>query len=65
MTFTDKETATIIAALRYWQAEAVYTYRGDVVIRPTACNQNVHFEEVDPLTPNEIDSLCVKINTEE
>jgi hypothetical protein len=52
--FTDQELATILAALRLWQAllehgEDLTPYVG-------------HFEEHQPLSPLEIDELCERLN---
>lgn len=54
---TDRETATILAALRMWQSEieaegAGFTY-GDI---STDCGR------LDPMTTGEIDLLARKIN---
>ena len=48
---TDSELATILAALRYFQASKV-----------TATGS--HFDDTPPLTPEEIDELCETLNTE-
>jgi len=53
-TFTDRELATLLAALRLWQASQEYgedltPYLG-------------HFEEHQPLSSLEIDELCERLN---
>jgi hypothetical protein len=53
-TFTEQELATILAALRLWQAseehgEDLAPYIG-------------HFEEHQPLSSLEIDELCERLN---
>ena len=48
---TNSELATILAALRYFQASKV-----------TATGS--HFDDAPPLTPEEIDELCETLNTE-
>jgi hypothetical protein len=50
--FSDRETATVLAALRYFQAN-----HSDAV---EACD--LHFASHAPLTDKEIDSLCEHIN---
>lgn len=50
--FTPTEAATLLAALRYFQAN-----RDDVLDLEIA-----HFVEVDPLSDEEIDNLCERIN---
>ena len=53
---TNKEVATVLVALRLFQV----TYKGNVA---KAAIQWDHFEEVQPLTDEEIDLLCETINT--
>ena len=53
-TFSDRELATMLAALRLWQAsqdngEALTPYMG-------------HFEEQQPLSSLEVDELCERLN---
>jgi hypothetical protein len=52
---TDRQTATILASLRYFQAN-----RDDILELELE-----HFEEVTPLTYEEIDELCESINFKE
>lgn len=53
--FTDREIATILAALRHWQA-TVNDAERDVF---------PHFyEDIEPLSDEEIDALCELMNTE-
>ncbi|WP_373548002.1 hypothetical protein [Chamaesiphon sp.] len=49
---SDREVATILAALRYFQAN-----RDDILDA-----EMPHFEEIEPLTSTEIDDLCEEIN---
>ena len=51
--FTDRELATILAALRYWQQDLTANEEGPI------CD---HFTEHSPLTVDEIDDLCERIN---
>lgn len=55
----DRERATILAALRYWQREA---WRMD-----TDAEWKVATDEgrLEALSKNEIDALCEKLNTKE
>ncbi len=53
MEFTNRETATILAALRYWQK--AHESSGAPPITE-------HFTEETPLTSTEIDDLCERIN---
>jgi hypothetical protein len=53
--FTDRELATLLAALRYWQ-QGLDDNDGEAPLRD-------HFEdEVTPLTPEEINDLCERLN---
>ena len=52
---TTRETATALAALRRWQAELLR--QGDALTK-----HNLHFEQVPPLTLEEIDGLCEWLN---
>lgn len=52
--FSYREIATILAALRYFQAN----------IDDIALLEMTHFEDVEPLTSEEIDTLCEEINIE-
>jgi hypothetical protein len=51
----DREIATILAALRYWQQDLEENGPGDII-------DPDHFAEYKPLTPNQIDRLCERIN---
>jgi hypothetical protein len=55
---TARKTATVLAALRHWQTE---------LLRHGASltQHNLHFEQVPPLTPAEIDGLCEWLNLAE
>ncbi len=53
MEFTNRETATILAALRYWQKALETTGTPPIT---------EHFETETPLTPAEIDDLCERSN---
>jgi hypothetical protein len=58
MKLTNKETATVLAALRFWQME---NSRRDVNLVKA---ENVgFFDECEPLTTKEIDELCTDINS--
>lgn len=50
--FTTRETATLLAALRYFQRDHF----------EAAINTHEYFAEVDPLSVEEIDLLCDRIN---
>lgn len=52
---TRRETATVLHALRVFQAEQ--KGRRECV----ACR---HFDGIKPLDPKEIDALCERLNTE-
>jgi len=56
MNLNKRETATVLAALRYFQTQSTKSnLRG-----------SLHFvnEKVDPLTNEQIDRLCERINTD-
>ena len=55
MNLSDRELATVLAALRYWQ-DVMYPYG--------AAAYPEHFEETEPLTAREIDDLCERLNAE-
>ena len=56
MKLSDRELATVLAALRYCQSKCT---NGESI----AMFSPDHFDEfVTPLTINEIDSLCQKLN---
>lgn len=57
MKLTDKELATVLAALRYWQDDLEENNGHPAILE--------YFEEVDPLSVDEIDELCEKLNTED
>lgn len=58
---TPKELATVLAALRFWQE----LERGEPCEKflPENARKGTHFEEHDPLTVEEIDSLCERLNS--
>jgi hypothetical protein len=52
---TDRDLATILAALRHWQA----------TVKDGERNAYPHFSEhLDPLSDEEIDALCELMNVE-
>jgi hypothetical protein len=51
MTLTDRELATVLAALRFWQR----AWDGSKVSLE-------QFAEETPLTPEEIDDFCERLN---
>ena len=54
----SRELATVLAALRHWQATVLAT-------GPEAALRFDHFDEVTtPLTPPEVDDLCEELNLE-
>jgi hypothetical protein len=58
MELTDREIANILVALRYWQEES-----GEY---PELLDRfDDHFNPDTPLTDDEIDALCLRINTSE
>lgn len=56
MKLTSKETATVLAALRALQEDWKNV--------PSITRNRIQFREQDPLTLEEIDSLCERINCE-
>jgi hypothetical protein len=54
MIFTEAETATVLAALRHWQAALVADVEWP--------ESYPHFDNVEPLSPVQIDDLIWKIN---
>ena len=55
MNFDQREIATVLAALRFYQAnfDDVNEMREEM---------SLHFQEVEPLDHEEIDDLCERIN---
>jgi len=53
---SERELATMLAALRYWQQDLAANDDPPI---------SEHFEEVTPLTPDEIDDLAEKLNRTE
>jgi hypothetical protein len=51
-----RDLATILAALRSWQQDLAENGDGPIA---------EHFEDVSPLTVEEIDDLCERLNVEE
>lgn len=63
---TPRELATILAALRFWQKE-LHTTNGEA-LTPAQSLMAWHFDNeagLSPLTPDEIDGVCVLLNTGE
>jgi hypothetical protein len=58
MPFNDRETATILAALRYWQARTPANPERARAIEEIATDGRT----LDPLDEKEIDTLCEAIN---
>jgi hypothetical protein len=56
ISITEREHATILAALRLWQKDAAHIADGDGSIIAIAEETGV------PLTDREIDALCERIN---
>jgi hypothetical protein len=60
-TLDDKELATVLAALRLWQSKQGpdnLPAQANVV-----ADFGPYFEECEPLSREEIDALCERINT--
>ena len=57
ISFTEREHASILAALRLWQQDAAHIADGDGSILEIA------EEAGDPLTNREVDELCERINS--
>ena len=55
---TERELATVLAALRYWQREGFMSCGHEHAI---ASNGG----EIEPLTGAEVDDLCERLNFEE
>ena len=51
---SDRELATMLAALRYWQA--------DVLEIEGAHKGEAHFEDYEPLSSEDVDELCERLN---
>lgn len=56
--FTDRELATVLAALRQWQRDTPKM----LPFEPGDDRTDTHFEDHLPLTVEEIDDLCERIN---
>jgi hypothetical protein len=54
----DRETATVLAALRFWQEEIL----DDGGIFAARRKSPDHFNGVEPLCGKEVDALCERIN---
>ncbi len=64
MKFNDRETATVLAALRHLQQSTIYTPPS---ARKPISDDAIHdiatdMGKLEPLTDDEIDSLCSRIN---
>ena len=57
MKLSDRERATVLAALRYWQTDLYDNPDG-----PINGPEMGHFDQVTPLTVEEIDALCERLN---
>jgi hypothetical protein len=54
---TDRELATLLAALRTWQRTVAEEKQAQELVSPS------HFEDgISPLTAEEIDELCERLN---
>ena len=55
MNLSNRELATVLATLRYWQQDLAANEEGPI--------STEHFAEETPLTIEEIDDLCERLNT--
>lgn len=55
LVLTDRQLATVLAALRYWQQDMIEDPDTEII--------SPHFEDHEPLTAGEIDDLCEELNT--
>lgn len=62
LTFTPRETATILAALREFQGEMREALASGDYDPEVGLPDSEHFREHKPLTPKEIDALCERLN---
>jgi hypothetical protein len=51
----ERELATVLAALRYWQQDLIDNHEGPI-------SQDHFTEKITPLSVDEIDELCERIN---
>jgi hypothetical protein len=58
----ERELATTLAALRYWQQDMIDIQDQD---EDNWMADSTHFEKHQPLTVEEIDALCEKLNAPE
>jgi hypothetical protein len=56
---TEAELATVLAALRYWQAA------GEMGMNARLCPIATDEGNIEPLDLNEVDALCERINRRE
>lgn len=59
---TDADNATILAALRYWQRDMEQALHDDREDWTVTLRGDGHFQEHAPLSVEEIDVLCDRIN---
>jgi hypothetical protein len=58
-TLTDRELSQVLAALRFWQKKQ----EPDNIFNLLAIKEEwEHFEECEPMTTEEIDTLCERFN---
>lgn len=55
ISISKRELATVLAALRYWQQDLADNEDGPI--------DDLHFDEHEPLTVDEIEDLCERLNT--
>jgi len=55
MKLTDRELATVLAALRYWQREGLFSCGHEIDIASNG-------DTLEPLTARDIDALCERLN---
>ena len=64
MKLTDRQLATTLAALRFWQRMTTHPQR-TTFQHYAPLPEQVYFEDVTPLKDGEIDRLCERFNTVE
>lgn len=55
---SDRELATVLAALRHWQSDVIEAEDGLIFCTP-------HFDDHAPLSIPEVDALCERLNEQE
>ena len=64
MQLNHRESATVLAALRFWQRNVIGCQHPYLLTTRIPDELRGHFDESSPLAENEVDTVCERLNSD-